>query len=139
MSNVTPPQLSTPIITESKLGYMLTAVWKDWFQRLFAFLNYLGSSSSAAQALTANGQTISLGGNQIVRVAPTGAYTGVILGKGSQINYQVTVINESASADTITMAASGTSNIADGTSCVIAGLTQKTFYWDIGTSLWYHS
>ena len=30
-------------------------------------------------------------------------------------------------------------SIADGTSCVIAGLTQKTFVWDSATSLWYHS
>lgn len=140
--NISPPQLSVPIselrTTNSTLGF-LNYVWKDWFQRLATFLNYLGSSSPTAQAVAANGTTIAINSNQIVRTAPTGAYTGIILPPGSKTLYQVTIVNESVAANTLTMAASGTSNVADGTSCVILGLTQKTFIWDAGTALWYHS
>jgi hypothetical protein len=65
--------------------------------------------------------------------------TGIIMQAGSYQRQQIVVINEAAAAKTITMAAVGTSHVADGVSCVIPGLTQKTFYWDTATANWYHS
>jgi parallel beta-helix repeat protein len=94
--------------------------------------------TAAPQALSST-NTITNAGFRILRVTAAAAVTGIILPVGSYYGQQVTVINESIAANTVTMAASGTSNVADGVSCVIAGLTQKTFYWDNGTSLWYHS
>ena len=48
-------------------------------------------------------------------------------------------MNEAMAANTITMAMAGTSHVADGVTCVIAGLQQKTFKRDATTALWYHS
>jgi parallel beta-helix repeat protein len=92
-----------------------------------------------------NGSTVVINGGvananafDLIRLTAAAAATGVILPVGTYAGQEVVLINESAAANTITMAASGTSNVADGTSCVIAGLTQKTFRWNTGTSLWYH-
>lgn len=85
----------------------------------------------------ASSSTIPLGGQSGVRVAPTGNVTGIILQKGTFPLQRRIILNESAFS--LTMAAAGTSNVADGTSCVIAANTQKTFYWNSATALWYHS
>jgi Spherulation-specific family 4 len=82
-------------------------------------------------------------------VAPTGNVTGIILSLPSLTDVppaldaplsghtSMTVIN--TSSHTVTFAASGTSNVADGTSDVIAALTAATYYWDQAASLWYRS
>lgn len=83
----------------------------------------------------------SVGGVAINRISMTTAganVTGIIMQPGTFTGMTCIVVNEDAT-HTATMAASGTSNVADGTSCVIAAATQKTFVWDTGTSLWYHS
>jgi hypothetical protein len=98
----------------------------------------IGPQSATAVAVATSG-TIATVGLGVSRVAPAGAVTGVILQAGTYQGQPCVVINESAAASTVTMAVAGTSNVADGASCVIAGLTQKTFIWDTGTSLWYHS
>jgi hypothetical protein len=99
------------------------------------------TQSPSVQSITANGQTIysQEGAYITVRVAPTAAYTGIILQAGQFSGQQCIVINESAAANTLTMAAAGTSNVADGASCVLAGLRQMAFAWDSATSLWYHT
>jgi hypothetical protein len=66
------------------------------------------------------------------------ASTGNILTAGTYDGQTCTIVNQSASADSITMAVAGTSNVADGASCVIAGIRQVLFTWDAATSLWYH-
>jgi parallel beta-helix repeat protein len=100
--------------------------------------------TGSAQALS-NGSTVVINGGvtnanafDLIRLSAAAAVTGVILPVGTYAGQEVVLINESAAANTITMAAAGTSNVADGISCVIAGLTQKTFRWNTGTSLWYH-
>ncbi len=90
--------------------------------------------SSSAAALT-NGALINTSGVGVARVNPGGAVTGIILQQGSLPGQQCWVVNESANS--VTMAASGTSNVADGTSDVIAAQTARLFVWDAVTSLWY--
>lgn len=92
--------------------------------------------SASAAAVATNG-TITTAGVSVARVAPTGAVTGVILAVGTTGGQVCTVVNEAVAANTVTFAASGTSNVADGTSSVIAGLTARRFVWDSGVSLWF--
>lgn len=75
----------------------------------------------------------------IARSAPGGAITGVILQPGTSPGQRVTVVNESAAANTITFAAAGTSNVADGVTTVIPGLRASTFWWDSVTARWYRT
>jgi hypothetical protein len=94
------------------------------------------SQPLAPQTLT-NGSTITYTASQQVTVTCASNVTGIIIapvagGSGGQT---VTVVNESA--NTITFALAGTSNVADGTSDIIAALTARTFVWDVHTSLWY--
>jgi hypothetical protein len=96
----------------------------------------VGEESASAAATATNG-TITTAGVEEARVAPTGNITGVILQAGTYANQQCCVVNESAF--TVTMAASGTSNVADGVSAVITANRCMFFVWDSGTSLWYHS
>jgi hypothetical protein len=89
--------------------------------------------STAAQVLTTGGTIATTLPSQ--RVAPAGAVTGVILTAGSYGDDRVTVINESAFS--ITMAAAATSNVATGTSDVIAANTAAWYAWSSGTNWWY--
>ena len=98
---------------------------------------WLTDFQSATAVVTAGSGTIATDGLSTSRVAPAGAVTGVILGAGGFQDQEVTVVNESAAGNTITFAASGTSNVADGTGDVIAGLTARKFKWDTATTLWY--
>jgi hypothetical protein len=92
--------------------------------------------SSTAESLT-NGSTIDSGETlAVARVTTSGAVTGIIMAVGNYPGQTKVVINESGNS--ITMAASGTSHVADGVSCVIGALLKKTFVWDTSTSLWYH-
>lgn len=92
--------------------------------------------SSTAQVIGAAG-TINPGPNYTTRVAPAAAVAGVILAKGAYPGQECAIINESVAASTVTFAAAGTSNVADGVGSVIAGLTAKAFVWDSVTQLWY--
>lgn len=87
----------------------------------------------------ATGNTINVNQLGVVRVTAAAAVTGIILQAGVKPGQQVIVIHEGAAANTITFAASGTSNVADGVSAVITGPSQKMFVWDSVTSLWYHN
>ena len=76
--------------------------------------------------------------NDVITVSPTSNLTGMIMPKwGSALGTptKVTVINRS-STYSITMAASGTSNVATGTQCVILPDSSLTFYYDTFLSQW---
>jgi len=111
----------------------------------FAFLGTgavtIGSSVSTFQSASAaaitNGSTITTAATGVARVAPGGAVTGIIMQAGTRAGQECTVVNESAAVNTATMAASGTSNVANGVTTVIAGLTSRRFVWDSVTALWY--
>src|SRR5690349_18485658 len=96
-----------------------------------------GNDESSSLLTVTNGATIPTGGLYSTRVTAAAAVTGVILQPGTYPGQEVTVVHEGAAANTITMAAAGTSNVADGVGTVIAGLTAKTFVWDSSTKLWY--
>lgn len=103
----------------------------------------LAGSLSLAQSATApvtgaNG-TIATAGLGVSRVAPSAARAGIILQVGTAAGQTVTVVNESAAANTLTFDVAGTSHVADGVSDIIAGLTARSFVWDSGTSLWYRT
>jgi hypothetical protein len=72
---------------------------------------------------------------QVSRVAPAGAITGVILAPGVDPKQRVYVIN--GTANSITFAASGTSNVANGTGAIIAANTGQGFNWEVNAQLWY--
>jgi len=94
----------------------------------------LSASQGGAQALS-NGSTITFAGSLSVPVTASGNVTGLILAANAAGGQLLIVNNESAF--TLTFAAAGTSNVADGASDVIAALTARIFVWDGNTLLWY--
>lgn len=96
---------------------------------------HFGISATAA-AIASNGQIV-LGGVGIARVAPAADVTGITMETGFVSGQMFQVVNESSHS--ITFAAAGTSNVATGTSCIIAALRAATFTWDSSTARWYQS
>jgi hypothetical protein len=92
--------------------------------------------SASAPALATSG-TITTASIGEARVAPTGNVTGIIMQAGTVAGQECVVTNESAF--TVTFAAVGTSNVADGVSAVIAANRCMFFKWDSSVSKWYHS
>ena len=72
----------------------------------------------------------------IARVTAAAAVTGIIVTPGVRAGQMVAIYHEGAAANTITMAVAGTSNVADGVSCVITGPSVKFLIWDSVTALW---
>jgi hypothetical protein len=98
----------------------------------------IATAQSATAAVIASAGTINTAGLGVSRVAPA-AVTGVVLQVGTTPGQEVWVVNESAAASSVTFAASGTSNVEDGVSDVIAGLTARKFVWDSAQSLWFRA
>lgn len=96
---------------------------------------WLTDFQSATAATIAGSGTITGAGLSSVRITMAGDITGVIMDAGSWPNQDRTIVNESSHS--CTFAASGTSNVADGTGDVIAATRAARFTWDTGTSLWY--
>ena len=96
----------------------------------------LNGADQVGLSLTTNGQSIPTGFPIIVCSAGA-AYTGLIMDVGVADGQVCTVINASSYAQT--MAASGTSNVADGASCIISANTSLTFTWNASGLLWYHN
>ena len=77
-----------------------------------------------------------LGFNTRVATSTLADKTGVILTAGTADGQTINIINTSA-ANTITFAAAGTSNVADGVLAVIPALRAMIFTWVAATSRWY--
>lgn len=92
-------------------------------------------NGSGAIAVAASGTIPTT--NSLVRTSPAGAVASVVLQAGTVDGQQVTVVNEATAANTITFAVAGTSNVADGTSSVIAGLNAREFVWVASPARWY--
>jgi hypothetical protein len=92
--------------------------------------------SPSAQVIGTAG-TITSGSLKTIRLAPTGAVTGVIMTAAQKDGQIAILVNESTGADSVTFAASGTSRVAGGTGVVLAGLTKLILVWDSATNLWY--
>lgn len=98
----------------------------------------LKSPVTASQSIADNG-TITLpttGFNKLIATSTAANKTGVILTAGTIDGQTICLINTTA-ANSITFAAAGTSNVADGTSAVIPALRAMIFTWDAGTARWY--
>lgn len=91
--------------------------------------------ADAATAVTGSGTIPVSADAAALRVTTAGNVTGVILAPGVYSGQMITVIN--ISANTITFAASGASNVADGTGDVIGAFKAPCFIWDVTTALWY--
>ena len=94
-------------------------------------------AGGTVQTLSTGNTITTKSGQGQVRVTAAAAVTGIILGVGVTPGQQLTVYHEGAAANTITFAASGTSNVADGASDVITGPSARIFKWDAVTALWY--
>lgn len=129
------------IDTVNKIVQILNGAALRMYSDSGATLTYQLTGSTLAPAASAsapdpgNNGTINTA-NGIARVSPAAARTGCILQAGTTSGQIIWVINEAASANSVTFAASG-SNVADGTSDVIAGLTARCFVWDSSVNLWF--
>ena len=94
-------------------------------------------TTSASQSVATSG-TITHTNAAIVRVDVSGGanITGVILQAGVIDGQILTVQNINASF-TITFAAAATSNVANGTSCVISALKSVNFMWNAVAARWF--
>src|SRR5947208_2795 len=97
-----------------------------------------GMDQSTTAVAIATGDTINTA-IDVSRVAPAAAVTGVIMAPGVYPGQRCTVINESVAGNTVTMAAAGTSNVADGVTTVIPGLRASLFVWDSAAARWYRT
>jgi len=96
------------------------------------------SSPCAAAQTVAGAGTITLPANSSNQLLTTaGAVTGVILTAGTVDGQEITLIN--TSANSITFAAVGTSNVADGVSAVIAANRSLSLVWSATAAKWYHT
>lgn len=93
-------------------------------------------TQSATAPAVANDETI-VTTTKESRVAPAGAVVGIILQPGTVAGQEVTVVNESAAVNTVTFAVAATSNVADGATSVIAGLTARRFVWNSVAARWF--
>lgn len=97
----------------------------------------MSSPVTGVQSIADNG-TIALpttGTNALVATSSAANKTGVILTAGIADGQVITLINNSANS--LTFAAAGTSNVADGTSAHLAALTAMRLTWDSTSSRWY--
>jgi hypothetical protein len=94
------------------------------------------SSSLAAAASVSTSGTIALPTQgDTAKLSTSGAVTGVILTAGVYDGQRLTLVN--TSANSITFAAAGTSNVADGTSAVLAANRSMTLIWEATSARWY--
>lgn len=94
-------------------------------------------AQSTLAPVIVNSDTISTADVQVARVNPGAAVTGIILQAGHGVQ-RITVMNHGSAtaAFSVTFAASGTSNVLDGTNVVIAGMRSRDFDWDSTLALW---
>ena len=84
------------------------------------------------------GGTITHNGNGVMIFNPGAASTGNIVQAGTVHGQQLTIVNIASGAGfTITMAAAGASNVANGTSCVVSLLAAIQLVWNALDSRWY--
>lgn len=84
------------------------------------------------------GNTISHNGCGVAIVTgAAAAATGVIVQPGTVHGQHLTIINTSAATGTITMAAAGTSNVANGTGCIVSLTAAVHLVWNALDSRWY--
>lgn len=101
-----------------------------------AIYNAHTPKSGSAASIAASG-TITHNNHGVAVVATSTAAdkAGVIVQVGAYPGQRLCIINNSA--NTLTMAAVGTSNVANGTGCVISALAAVDLVWNALDSKWY--
>ena len=94
---------------------------------------FTGSGGGGALA---NGDTISSKFFGVVEVTTSGNVTGIILDTFLPDDWRTMRIMNNGSGS-VTFAASGTSNVANGTSCVIQANSERAFTFNPDLSLWF--
>lgn len=79
--------------------------------------------------------TVSHNGCGVSIVTTGGAVTGIIVQVGTVHGQELTIVN--ASANTITMAAAATSNVAGGTAAIVPANAALKLIWNALDSRWY--
>jgi len=93
------------------------------------------TAAGSLQTLAANGNTITLVANTLIRhITGASAFTGLILTVGTEAGQQLILVNDSANAQTF--AASGTSNVAEGTGANVPANGKLVLVWSANLSLW---
>ena len=103
--------------------------------QLLAGILALGQSSTTPDP-GANG-TIATANLGVSRVTPTAARSGIILATGTQPGQLIVVQNEGSQGNSLTFAASGTSNVSDGANDIILGGQSGLFEWNSAQNLWF--
>jgi hypothetical protein len=85
--------------------------------------------------ITANGQTFFTNQGSVIRITSAAAFTGLIVQPG-QFDGQVCYILNSG-AFTLTMAAAGVSNVANGVACVVQPTAALCLVWNAVAALWF--
>jgi hypothetical protein len=97
-------------------------------------LPQLLSAGEYAQTV-GNGSTFFSGVASFIVASASGAVTGLIMAPGFERGQSCIVAN--AAGGSLTFAASGTSNVAQGTGAVIPAGASREFRWSEAKSLWY--
>lgn len=90
--------------------------------------------SGTVPTLASSG-TVTHNGHGVCVVTTGGAVTGAIVQAGTLPGQRLVIINNSA--NTITMAAAGTSNVAGGTAAVVPANAALELVWNTLDSRWY--
>lgn len=136
-SNVVDSANEQPIYGLTARLFVWDSVQALWFSVSPLNGGTLAPLQSATAPAVASSGTIATANVGVARVSPASAVTGVILAAGTIPGQLCLVVNEAVAANSITMAASGTSNVADGVNDVLPGLQSRLYVWDSAQSLWY--
>ena len=93
------------------------------------------ATMSGTQPTIANGGTFTHSGSGVVQVTTGGAVTGTIVELGTHPGQILLLVNNSA--NTITMAAVGTSNVAGGVGAIVPANAALLLAWNHLNSRWY--
>lgn len=140
-------QLTVDLQQASNIG--LTGAWPSSYTLLNAgnagVTGFVGITNLFALSATTSPQSVSTNGSTLATTSvinrlnlPGSSVTGTILTPGT-VNGQVAMFINQSGSNSVTFAASGTSNVADGTSDVIAANNAAQYLWDNSTSLWYRT
>jgi hypothetical protein len=108
-------------------------------EALYIEAGLLFQSVATATPGSGNGETLPSSSNVVHYDPNGGSRTGVIVAVGLRDGQKLTITNIADAAETVTMAAAATSNVAFGASCVIARYQAVELTWCAATSLWYQN
>lgn len=94
-------------------------------------------NENSPQIVTTGATITSRGTAAVLPVSSAGNVTAVVLQTGNNPGADITLVN--TGSHSITFDVSGTSNVADGASDVIAALTSARYVWEATSQLWYRS